>query len=225
MILKTLATGTKTLLLVLVVLAAAYAGWRWGDAVFTGVEATTGGRATAGGRGVADDTASDSVSPETAEAAAARIQAFRASDDPELRLASFELSSLLRYTVPGMLPAGVIHPRVSMADDRIDIEVAVLPAAMPELPDLGAITGMLPDTVPVSVSGSLAPFEEDGSMLLIRGIRVQGVPIPPPAFPEILAAMGRRDADGLPASAVLVPAFRAIKGAYIENGELVLVRA
>lgn len=219
MILKTLATGTRTLLLVLVVLTAAYAGWRWGDAVFPAVETI------AGRRGIAEDAGSDSVSPGTAEAAAARILAFRASDDPELRLASFELSSLLRYTVPGMLPAGVIHPRVSMADDRIDIEVAVLPGAVPELPDLGAITGMLPDTVPVSVSGSLVPFGEDGSMLLVRGIRVQGMPIPPPAFPGILAAMGRRDAEGLPASAVLVPAFRAIKGAYVENGQLVLVRA
>lgn len=219
MILKTLATGAKTLLLILVVLAAAYAGWRWGDAVFPGVETI------AVGRGPADDAGSDSVSPETAEAAVARIHAFRASDQPELRLAPYELSSLLRYTVPGMLPTGVIHPRVSMADDRIDIEVAVLPGAMPELPDLGAIAAMLPDTVPVAVSGSLVAFGEDGSMLLVRGIKVQGVPIPPPAFPEILAAMGRRDAKGLPASAVLVPAFRAMKGAYIENGELVLVRA
>lgn len=30
---------------------------------------------------------------------------------------------------------------------------------------------------------------------------------------------------GLPASAMLVPAFDPIKGVYIENGELVLVRA
>lgn len=219
MIIKTIAYGAKGLLLALIVVLAAYAGWKWGDVVFSRVETV------AGLRGGVVDPVSDHVTPEAAEAAAARIRAFRASDDPELRLASFEISSLLRYSIPGMLPTGVIQPQVSMAGDRIDIQVSVLPGAMPELPDLGAIVGILPDTVPVFVSGSLVPFGEDASMLLIHRIRVQGVPIPSPAFPEILVALGRRDARGLPSAAMLVPAFREIEGAYIENGELVLVRA
>ncbi len=219
MIVRTLAQGAKGLLLALMVLLAAYAGWKWGDVAFPRLEAI------AGLRGAVDDPPAEQVTPEAAEAAAARIRAFRVSENTELRLESSEVSSLLRYSIPGMLPAGVIQPRVSMTGDRIDIQVSVLPGAMPKLPDLGAILGILPDTVPVSVSGSLIPFGEGGSMLLIRGIRVQGVPIPSPAFPEILAALGRRDASGLPASAMLVPTFREIKGAYIENGELVLVRA
>ena len=219
MIVRTLAQGAKGLLLALMVLLAAYAGWKWGDVAFPRLETM------AGLRGAVNDPPAEQVTPEAAEAAAARIRAFRVSDDTELRLESSEVSSLLRYSIPGMLPVGVIQPRVNMAGDRIDIQVSVVPGAMPKLPDLGAILGILPDTVPVSVSGSLIPFGEGGSMLLIRGIRVQGVPIPSPAFPEILAALGRRDASGLPASAMLVPNFREIKGAYIENGELVLVRA
>jgi hypothetical protein len=220
-IVKTLAQGAKVLMLALVVLLAAYAGWRWRDAVFPRAEHIVGLE----GASAPDRSAPDEVTPEAAEAAAARIRAFRTSDDAELRLASFEVSSLLRYSVPGMLPAGLVEPRVSMADDRVEIQVAVLPGSMQTLPDLGGILGILPDTVPVSVAGSLVPFGADGSMMVIHGITVQGVPIPPSAFPDILTALGREEVRGLPAAAIRVPTFSAIRGAYIENGELVLVRA
>ncbi len=165
------------------------------------------------------------VTPAVAQEVEARIRAFRDSMEPELRLASSEVSSLLRYSLASLLPAGVIDPRVRMEGDRIDFSVLVLPDALADMPEMGAIAGLLPDTMPVTVRGALSPFGDNGSMLLIQSIEVRGVPIPPPAFPEILVALGREDARGLPESALLMPVFGRITRAYVEDGELVLVGA
>lgn len=202
-----------------VIVLAAYAGWKGGDIVFPPIESALGIG------GTQESAVPDPVTPHAASQAEKRIEAFRQSDDPELRLQPFEVSSLLRYSVPGMLPGGIVEPSVRMQGDRIEVQARVVPSVMPSLPDLGAIVGILPDTVPVSVGGALVPFGDAGSMLLVRDIAVKGISIPSGAFPDILTALGREPARGLPASAILVPAFTEIKGAYIENGELVLVRA
>lgn len=207
------------LALALVIVLAAYAGWKGGDVIFPRLERALGISK------VEEAAAPELVTPQAAESAKDRIVAFQGSDDPELRLEPFEVSSLLRYAVPGMLPKGVVDPSVKMDGDRIEIQASVVPAVMPSLPDLGGIVGILPDTVPVSVGGSLVPFGDAGSMLLVKDIAVRGIPIPSGAFPDILAALGRKQSRGLPPSAILVPAFTEIRGAYIEDGELVLVRA
>ncbi len=211
---------TRLALAVLVVLAA-YAGWKGGDVVFPRLE-------TALGIGEIEEPARpDPVTSEAADLAREKIETFRESEDAvELRLKPFEVSSLLRYSLTGMLPAGVVDPSVEMDGDRIDLVASVIPAALPDLPDLGGITGVVvPDTVAVSVGGSLVPFGDRGSMLLVREIFVGGIPIPSSVFPDILTALGREPRQGLPASAILAPAFEKIKSAYIEDGELVLVRA
>ncbi len=203
------------------VVVAAYGGWKWGDAVFPRLE-------TSLGIGEAGETARpEPVTPEAADRAREKIEAFRASDDAfELRLKPFEVSSLLRYSLAGMLPRGVVDPAVEMEGDRIEVVARVIPAVLPDLPDLGGITGVVvPDTVAVSVGGSLIPFGEKGSMLLVGEIFLGGIPIPSGAIPDILTALGRKDEQGLPASAILAPAFREIRSAYVEDGELVLVRA
>lgn len=205
--------------LALLVLAAAYLGWKSGDAIFPRLE-------TALGIGAVDEPAAEPVTPEAADLAWEKIRSFRASEDAlELRLTPVEVSSLLRYSLIGMLPKGVEDPLVDMEGDRIELAARVIPSELPELPDPVGITGaVFPDTVAVSVGGSLMPFGGRRSMLLVRSIVVGGVPIPPGAFPDILAALGRTHEDGLPESAILAPAFSDIGSAYVEAGELVLVR-
>ena len=212
---------TRLGLAVLAVLVA-YAGWKGGDAVFPRLESALG----IGGAEQASDP-SGLVTPEAAELARAKIESFMASEDtPELRLRSFEVSSLLRYTLTGMLPEGVAEPAVEMEGDRIELMATVVTSSLSGLPDLGGITGVVvPDTVAVSVGGSLIPFGDQRSMLLVRKIVVGGIPVPSHTFPEILSALGRTHERGLPESAILAPAHERIKGAYVEGGELVLVRA
>lgn len=202
-----------------VVIVAAYGGWKWGDGLFPRVESRLGI-----GTGSA---AADEVTPELAGATMRKIEAFRDSGQAELRLGSVEVSSVLRYTIPGMLPDGVVNARVMFEEDRLQIDARVLPARMeiPEFTGWVGIAEMLPDTVPVSVSGSLTRFGERRSILLIQGIHVQGVALPETAFPEILEALGRAEITGLPASAILVPEVAGMGTAVIRDGALVLVRA
>ena len=107
----------------------------------------------------------------------------------------------------------------------MEIRARVVPALIPDLPRLGGITGILPDTLQVVVEGSLDLFGDRGSMLVVGGIEVQGWPVPAQTVPEILEALGQKRLPGTPASAVVVPALGGLKGAYIEDGKLVLVRA
>jgi hypothetical protein len=202
--------------LVVVAAAAAYAGWKWGDAVFPRVEAML---ALGGAEGTEPP-----VTAETAARAARRIEDFRASEEAELRLESAEVSSLLRFSTPGVVPSGVLDPRVTFAGDRVEIAARVLPALMPGLPQLGGLTGILPDTVDVLVEGSLGLFGGEASMLVVEGMEVHGWPVPAGSVPRILAVLGREPPPGAPAAAVPVPALGGLKGAYIENGKLVLVR-
>ena len=201
------------------VIVAAYGGWKWGDGLFPRVESRLGI-----GTGSA---AADEVTPELAGATMRKIEAFRDSGEGELRLGSVEVSSVLRYTMPGMLPDGVVNAQVAFDEDRLQIEATVLPARMeiPEIAGWVGIAGMFPDTVPVSVSASLTRFGERRSILLIQGILVQGVALPETAFPEILEALGRAEVSGLPASAILVPEVAGLGTAFIRDGTLVLVRA
>ena len=206
---------TRTMLLLVAVLAA-YGGWRWGDSVFPRVEAMLGiGRVEVTDR---------PVSAETAARATARIEEFQLSEEPELRLESSEVSSLLRFSIPGMVPAGILDPVVVFKDDRMEIRARVLSARYSDLPQLSGIAGILPDTVEIVAEGSLTLFENGGSLFVAEGIEVQGWPIPSRAVPEILGALGQEPPPGAPASAVRLPAPRGIRGAYVEDGELVVVR-
>ena len=203
--------------LAVVVAVAAYAGWQWGHAVFPLV-----GEGSGIGR---EETAGMPVGPETAARATARIKEFQDSEEPELRLESAEVSSLLRYSVPEMLPGGVVEPSVSFAGERIELHAGVLPGHIPDLPRLGVVAGLLPDTVDVFVVGSLLPSNEDGTLLLIEGVEFHGWPVPPKSLPQFLAEVGLASPREAPGSTVLLPPVRGLKGAYVEDGRLVVVRA
>ncbi len=217
---KTLKRFVTSTVVLLVAILAAYVGWKWGDEVFPRVEAGLG----IGQAGESRETEYP-VTPETAASAEGRIDAFIVSDDVELRLEASEVSSLLRFSAPGIVPAGVLDPSVSFNEDRMEIRARVVPALIPDLPRLGGITGILPDTLQVVVENSLDLFGDRGSMLVVEGIEVQGWPVPAQTVPEILEALGLERRPGTPASAVVVPALGGLKGAYIEDGKLVLVRA
>lgn len=207
---------TRAILLLVAVLAA-YGGWRWGDRLFPRVEGMLGIGRT--------EVTEPPVSAEAAARAMERIEGFQGSAEPELRLRSSEVSSLLRYSVPGMVPAGVLEPFVVFEGDRLEIRARVLPARFSDLSRLSGIAGILPDTVDVVVDGSLALFDGEGSVLVVEAIEVQGWPVPSRAVPEILGSLGRGPPPGAPASAVRLPALGGVKGAYVEDGELVVVRA
>lgn len=203
-------------LAVAAVVLAAFAGWRWGDRLFPrmegwlDLEAENGVEAT--------------VSPELAQRTAERVEGLRAEGEPaELALGSGEVASVLRYTAPGVLPGGVTPPEVELRDGRMTLRSRVAVDAFPPVPELERLLGILPDTLPVSVDGSLMPFGDEGAALIVHRVRASGLPLPRRITPRILELLGRSDEPGLPPEAVRVPLPRGVRTAYIHSDSLILV--
>ncbi|MCH6556213.1 MAG: hypothetical protein IH797_06380, partial [Chloroflexi bacterium] len=87
-----------------------------------------------------------SLELELAEATMDRFEALRRGEvGDRLALSSTEIVSVLRYSVPGLIPEGISEPRVEMADGVITLTARVPVEAFPQLVDLNAVLGVLPD--------------------------------------------------------------------------------
>lgn len=193
-----------------------YAGWRWGDDAVTAVTDRT----------ASVPEAREEATPELAEEARKAIDALRRDPDAvEISLTAVELESLVRYSAPGVLPEGVIPPRVAFRSGEIHLEGRVAVDAFPPVPEVERIVGVLPDTVSVQVVGSVLPYEEGWAVLRVQRIRVAGIPLPRRLTPRVLEILGRRERQGLPPDAMDVPLPAGLSSAYILTDSLVLVAA
>ena len=210
--------GCATVILVsLLATGVAYAGFRYGDGVFPGLERGAGqsrGREAAPG-----------PSPALAEATLDRVEAFRsgASGEERLLLGGAELSSVVRYSFPGMLPPGVQDPTVGFRDDRMLLTARVAVAAFPDVTALGEAIGLLPDTVDVLMRGALRPFGPNLSALYVERVEAARIPLPGRLVPGILTALGRSDRSGLPEDAMAIELPHGIASAFVEADHLVLL--
>ena len=205
----------KILILVLLVVAA-YAGWKWGPEVFPKVHERLG---LTGGNEAREVVSSQ----EMADSVLALVQGFRRGDGPtQLALGGSELTSVLRYSVSGLVPDGVLNPQVMLKEGRVHIRAQVDLGSFPDLPDLGPIIGILPDTLDVALEASLMPFGNGKAALLVHRLEASRIPLPRRLIPEILAAMGRTDQPGLPPEALLVPLPAGLGSAYILTDSLFL---
>jgi hypothetical protein len=203
------------LAIVLLLVLATYVGWRWGPQVFPRIQEWMG----LGETGEAEVLAS----PELADSALARVQLFRRGEGPtQMALGGDELTSLLRYSETGVTPDGVASPRVTFSDGRVRLGVQVALSAFPDLPDLGPIIGILPDTLDVAVEASLLPFGTGSAAILVHGLEASRIPLPRRMIPEVLTAMGRKDQPGLPPEAYLVRLPSGLSSAYILTDSLIL---
>jgi len=139
-----------------------------------------------------------------------------------MALGGREVTSLLRYSLPGLIPSGIRDPEVRLRDGRLFLFAQVVLGAFPRLPDLGPVLGILPDTLDVVLEASLVPFGEDESALMVHGLEASRIPIPRRLIPEILEAMGRVDRPGLPSEAMAIPLPAGLTSAYILTDSLVL---
>ncbi len=205
----------KIVLAVLLV-AAAYGGWRWGPFVFPQVTALFSG---------GEDAPAVSASPELAEATMDRFEALRRGEvGGQLALSASEIESVIQYSVPGIIPEGIGEPRIRMEDGIVTLSARVAIAAFPKMLDLNAVLGFLPDTLEVSFEGALAPLDDERwDALVIHGVQAGFIPLPDRMIPEILEALGREYVGGLPDDAIAIPLPDGLKSAYILRDSLVLV--
>ncbi len=203
------------LLLLLILAGAAYGLWHWWPSVLPGIQSFSGRPASTLSHGPAPTQA-------LADSVVERVQAFRRSGDGELALGGREVTSVLRYSIPGLIPSGIRDPNVDFGDGRVHLTARVVLSEFPDLPDLGRVLGILPDTLNVVVEAALVPFGEEESALLVHSIEASRIPIPRRLFPEILRAMGRVDRPGLPPEALAVPLPAGLESAYILTDSLIL---
>ncbi len=198
--------------------AAALVGWRWGPALFPRVQGWF-----AEEEGVAEVL----PSPELAEEALDRFERFRDGETgDQLGLSATEVASVLRYSAPGILPAGVSGPTVELRDGVVELSARVAVEAFPGLPNLDGILGLLPDTVSISIVGALAPLDDEFIALIVHGVYAAFIPVPLPdgMTPRILTALGRRGRVGLAMDALAFPLPNGVRSAHVVRDHLVLVR-
>lgn len=172
----------------------------------------------------AGETTSTLASPEIADAVLDRFENFRAGKGGDrLTMSEAELSSVVRYALPGLLPSGVSEPVVTMTDGRLTLSARVATRAFPQLPSLDAIVGMLPDTVAVKMDGELIPFGKESLAFRVRHVEAATIPLPDRLIPGVLTALGRRERGGLPANALQVPLPNGLDSVSVRGDSLVLV--
>jgi hypothetical protein len=199
----------------LMLVAAAYGGWKWGDHVFPRFESWIAGSPSVG--------QSIDVSEVAAQAAEGRFDRFAATGGPgEVLFDSNELTSLMRYRAAALLPASVLEPEIAITDDRAALSARVALDQVPQFPDLRELDALLSDTVPFTAEGTLIPSRGTGAAFLVDRLLIGRVPLPRRVIPSVLSALGRTDQAGLPSDAIEVPLPSGAISAYLRDGHLVL---
>jgi hypothetical protein len=159
-----------------------------------------------------------------AEATLDRFERFRASPSGAvLALGDAEITSVLRYALPGILPPGVADPDVRLTGEDVRLSARVATAAFPDLPALEPVVGMLPDTVSVLMDGALTQFGKQSLAFHVEHIEAAAIPLPDRLVPEVLAGLGRTHRGGLPGNALHVPLPAGIDSVYVARDSLVLL--
>ena len=203
--------------LLLLLVAVAYAGFRWGPAVFPQLERMVFVQAD-------DGAPSPGPSPELADATLDRFEAFRQGTlGDRLTFSSDELTSVIRYSLPGILPAGVDNAEVELSDGRANVLARVAVREFPELPDVDAVVGLLPDTVLIELRGELEPYDQAHLMLVVDRVRAARIPLPARMVGEVLAGLAGERRPGLQENALAVPLPDGLASVSVEGDSLVMI--
>lgn len=211
----------KRLLTLAILVLVAYTGFRWGPLVFPSLERRLG--LAEEGAAAAEPTREE-PSAELAERTLDRFERFRrGEDDGRLALSGLELSSVVRYALPGIVPPGVAEPTVTLTEGRVHLSARVAVGAFPRMPRLDDVMGVLPDTVHVKLEGSLVPLDQGNLALLVDRIEASRIPLPRRVIPDILEAFGREGRTSLPQDALPVPKPDGIRSVFVQRDSLVLI--
>ena len=208
----------KKVALLFLMLFSAYAGFRWGAAVFPSVERALG---IAAAEAVAEV---QTPNPELADRTLDRFERFRAGElGDRLALGSVELSSVVRYALPGIVPQGVAEPTIVLEGGRVHVSARVAVANFPRLPRLDQIVGLLPDTVLIEMRGSLVPLDQAYLALNVDRLSAARVPIPSRMVADVLTGLGREGPASLPKDALQMPLPDGVRSMFVQADSLILL--
>lgn len=211
----------KRLGLLCLMVVAAYAGFRWGPGVFPAFERAMGWRAVAE---ESEGTVAPEPSAELADSTLDRFERFRAGGGPDrLALGGRELTSVVRFALPGLVPPGVNEPLVELEGSRVRLSARVALGAFPRLPRLDEVVGVLPDTVAVLLEGPLVAYDEGRLALMVDRVEAAHLPLPRRMVGDVIAGFRQGAFPGLPEDAIAVPVPNGIKAVYVRRDSLVLV--
>ncbi len=210
----------RRLVAVVVLVAVAYAGFRWGPLVFPRMERLLGIERAP----VASVEPEPEPSAELADRTLDRFERFRRGEgEGRIALSGLELSSVVRYALPGLVPPGVDEPTVTLYDGRVRLSARVATGAFPRLPKLDDVVGILPDTLDVVMEGSLVPLDQEHLALLVDHVEASRIPLPRRMITQILAGFGRERSASLPDDALAVPMPNGLRSVYVQRDSLVLI--
>ena len=143
--------------------------------------------------------------------------------DDMLVLSSAEISSVVRYAIPGIIPPGLLEPRVDFEEGQVRLSVRVVAREFPGLPKLDEIIGLLPDTMAVEMQGVMALLDQSHFSLIVNKLWMFKTPMPSSLIPAILTAFGREGRKALPRNALLIPKPDGIELAFVQGDSLFLL--
>lgn len=218
-------SGLKRVVTAAALVLAAYAGFRWGAYVFPPAERLLGMRSEP--VFIPAQPMQQVVGQPTRELADSTLRRFerfrQGKGGDHLALSGRDLSSVVRYSMPGLVPPGVSDPTVVLEQGRVRLEARVAVASFPPLARLRAVMGVLPDTVPLELEGALVPTDQEYMMFLVDRVEVAHLPIPKSMVAELLKSLGRQAPPSMPPDALPVPIPDGVKSVYVQRDSLVLV--
>ncbi|MEM7415751.1 MAG: hypothetical protein AAF389_09670 [Gemmatimonadota bacterium] len=147
-------------------------------------------------------------------------------------LSGEDVTALVRESLPGLIPAGVVAPRVDVADGRLSIHADLVAQDFPGADELGAVIAALPDTASVSLGGVLVTRGDGWISYRVDYASVEGVPVPLAVVRSVLAKapLGaiagsggeRRGGDGPPSVRMRLP--RGVGAVYAIADHVIVER-
>jgi hypothetical protein len=162
---------------------------------------------------------------EISDGAETRLERFlEAEGEAELRLGESEVSSLVRYRIAEMLPAGVSDPAASLQDSTARVTATLDAAQMLEGRAPPMLIGMLGDSARVTVE-LLPGVPEPGTVRLeLLEVRAGSIQVPRVMIPWLVEGLGLPAAPGGGGVVQFATTMVDLAEVRVEEGQLVLIR-
>lgn len=147
--------------------------------------------------GIPEPTDQVVIDPGLASDAETRLRLFRTGGaGDQLALRGEEITAVLRYTVPGMIPPGVGHPVVRLTSGTVRVAARLSAAVFPATPLLAPVLGVLPDSIDVELRGRVAR-EGRRAVFLIDRVSAERIPVPKSVVSAIVSSLGMGGVDAV----------------------------